>query len=131
MVDLGLKTLIPLNRAIDKPNQTQSVLYRITVKGDDSPAKAFAEDSRQVAHNVRGDTFELHVRAVREPVPTDKPGKVTKEYLKSCFFVDSDNPRIQELTRQAVGAETDAWKKRGSSRAGCIAPCVTAIRFLS
>ena len=55
--DIGLKSLVPLNRTIARPYETRSVVYRVTVKGDDEPATTFARDERQTIENVRGNTF--------------------------------------------------------------------------
>src|SRR5207249_4331295 len=61
ITDIGLATLIPLNKVINQPHQTKSAVFRITVKGDDKPATALAQDGRQEIKNAKGDTFELHV----------------------------------------------------------------------
>jgi transglutaminase-like putative cysteine protease len=109
--DLLLTTLIPVNKAIPRPYETREVVYRITVKGDENPKTAFAQDERQKIIHVNGRTVDLRVRARREPQPLDRPGQVKDEFLKSCYFINSDDPRVQALARQAVQAETDPWKK--------------------
>lgn len=109
--DIVLGTLVPLNRAIARPHETKSAVYRITLKGDDDPATALARDDRQEVKNLKGNSFELHVRALREPPARfdgDGPGD---EFLKSCYYLDSDNAKVKELARQAVGDEVDPWKK--------------------
>src|SRR6185437_8941658 len=64
MADIGLKTLIPLNRAITRPYSTRSAVYRITLRGDREPASALARDDHQEIRHLKGDTFELHVHPV-------------------------------------------------------------------
>src|SRR5437660_1125301 len=64
--DIGLKTLISLNRRISRAYTTAAVVYRVTVD-DDSPETALAKDGRQEIKNVEGKTFELHVTARRTP----------------------------------------------------------------
>jgi len=59
---------------------------------------------------VKGSSFELHVKAVREP-GTDTSAEPKEEFTKSCLYIDSDNTRVQALAKEAVGNETDAWKK--------------------
>src|SRR5205085_2625796 len=93
------------------PYQTKSVLYRITAKGDDDPASMFAQDARQALKNVQGNSFELHVQAIRSPQGAENPGEVKEEFLKSSANLNSDDPRIKDYTRQAVRQETDPWKK--------------------
>jgi transglutaminase-like putative cysteine protease len=111
VTDIGLNSLVRLNRPIPRPADSQSVVYRITIKGDDEVASAFAQDERQSVENVQGSTIDLRVRAVRAPQPADNPGKAKDEFLKSCFYINSDDPRIRDEAREAVGRETDPWKK--------------------
>jgi hypothetical protein len=110
--DLGLSTLIPLTKPLDRPHEARSAVYRITLKGDEDAATAIAHDARQEVKNAKGDTFELHVRSVREPAKApERPGKVKEEFTKSSHFIDSDDEKVQELARKAVGRETDPWRK--------------------
>jgi len=102
---------IPLGRPIARPNETRSAVYRITLKGDTDPGTAFVNCDRQKSTNVKGDTFELRVQAIPEPKLAANPGKVKDEYLKSCFYINSDDSRVRKLARQAVGDETDPWAK--------------------
>jgi hypothetical protein len=111
MADLGLKSLIPLNRAIERPHQAREIVYRITVKDDDDAKTTFARDARQKVENVQGNTFDLHVRPIREPAEVENPGKVKDEFLKSSYFLDSDNEKVREQAAQIAGDETDPWRK--------------------
>ncbi len=112
MADLGLKSLIPLNRAIDRPHQAREIVYRITVKDDDDPTTTFARDGRQTVENVQGNTFDLRVRPIREPAETDNPAKAKEEFLKSSYFLDSGNEKVRELAGRVTGDEMDPWRKR-------------------
>src|SRR5205085_4756698 len=38
---------IPLNRTIPTPHDTRTVVYRVTLKDDDDPKSAFADDAQQ------------------------------------------------------------------------------------
>jgi hypothetical protein len=109
--DLLINNLIALNRPIDHPERAKEVTYRITVKGDDDPAAAFAEDARQRAEKAKGDTFELHVRALRTPRADAKEDEPGGEYLKSSYFLDSGADKIKALAKEAVGDETDPWRQ--------------------
>jgi len=109
--DLGLTALVPLNKAISQPHNTTKVIYRITLKGDDKPTTAFAEDSRQEIKNAKGNSFELHVHAIREPVKVEEEVKAGEEFLESSYFLDSADAKVKELARKAVGDEKDSWKK--------------------
>src|SRR5262249_2297261 len=94
--DLGLTTLIRLNRAVPRPHAARSMVYPITVEGDDAPSTTFTKDARQQVKNVEGSTFELHVRAVRRPRPKEDPPKAKPEFLASSHFLDCKDERIQE-----------------------------------
>ncbi len=112
MTDVGERTLVPLNRAVPQPQSTNTLVYRITVRDDDDPTSAVAQDARQQIKNVKGNTFELHVRAIRSPQKVDDPDKEAKDdYLKSCTYLNSDDARVREAAREAVGEETDPLKK--------------------
>jgi hypothetical protein len=111
--DLGLNTLLTLDRPIERPHDAREIIYRITVAGgDDDPASVFARDGRQRVEHVKGNTFELRVRPVREPDPeVGDTGKVKDEFLRSSYFLDSDNERIQAVARRVAGDEPDPWRK--------------------
>ncbi|HWG43650.1 MAG TPA: transglutaminase family protein [Gemmataceae bacterium] len=111
MADIGLKTLIPLNRAITRPYSTRSAVYRITLRGDREPASALARDDHQEIRHLKGDTFELHVHPVRKPERRAEVEAAPAEFLESCPFINCDDPRIKELARRAAGDEKDPWAK--------------------
>ncbi|MFO0929874.1 MAG: hypothetical protein U0736_23085 [Gemmataceae bacterium] len=64
-VDVGARSLVPLDRAISSPYATRSVLYRFTVRGEDDPARLLVSDEHQEVSNVRGNRFDLLVHPVR------------------------------------------------------------------
>jgi hypothetical protein len=109
--DLGLSQLIPVNKPIPRPLETRAVVYRITVKDDDDPGTVFAQDARQEIKNLKGNTFEMHVQAIRQPQPLENPADAKDEYLKTCTFLNCDDPKVKERAERAVGKETDPWKK--------------------
>jgi hypothetical protein len=110
--DLLENTTIPLDRAITNPHATRSAVYRVTVKDDDDPTTALAQDGRQTIKNAKGKSFELHIKAVRAPGKVEDPDAPAKEeYLKNCYYLNCDNPRVKELARDAVADETDPLKK--------------------
>jgi hypothetical protein len=107
--DIGLKTLIPLNRPILNPHGMRSAVYRITLR-DADPASALARDGHQEVRNLNGNTFELHVHPVR-PAPGPAQGEPPAEFLASCHYINCDDPLVKELARKAGGSETEPWKK--------------------
>lgn len=104
-------SIIRLNQRIDSPYEARSAVYQIRVKGDEHPETAFAQDDRQEAKNIRGDSFELHIHATSVPPRGTPEGKVGKEFLESCYFINSDAPEVRKHARLAVGRETDPWEK--------------------
>jgi hypothetical protein len=110
-VDLGLKSLVLLDRVIPRPYDSRSAVYRITVAGDPEPGKALADDAHQQVRALLGETFELHVHppqfAEVRPDARPAPG----EYLAPCRYIDCNDPRVQAQARRAVGDETDPWAK--------------------
>jgi transglutaminase-like putative cysteine protease len=103
-------SLIRVQRVIERPNQVESAVFRITVKDEDDVAKTFAQDERQQRLAVDGNTFELLVRARRAPQAVTDSTKPGAEFLDSCQFIDSDNPQIKRFAKQATNGEKDAWQ---------------------
>src|SRR2546421_200638 len=64
----GARQLISLNRAV--PADSGEVVYRITLPEDKDPASSFARDDRQQVKNIDDKSFELHVKAIRQPEPS-------------------------------------------------------------
>lgn len=109
--DIGLTQLITLNRPIPKVHDLDSAIYRVSIPGDPEPGTALMQDARQQVKNVKGKTFELHVQARRQPMKMAKVEPVADEFTKSNYFINSDDPRVKDLAKKAVGAETNPWKK--------------------
>jgi hypothetical protein len=109
--DLGLTALVALKKPIDRPHEAKEIVYRVTVKGDDDPTTAFARDARQEVRNVKGNSFELVVRPVREPAAGADTAPAGKEFLESSYFLDSADARVKRLAARIVGAETDPLAK--------------------
>lgn len=111
MADFGLNSRIRLNRAIEHPYEAREILYRIRIKDDDDAATTFARDKRQTVENVHGNTFDLRVRAIREPAEAEKSGKDNEEFLKSSYFLDSANEKVRAQAESVIGGETEPWLK--------------------
>src|SRR5262249_47746162 len=109
-IDLGARSLIPLDRAIPRPYATGSAVYRVTAREEDQPGTLFARDAHQEVRDLNGRSFELVVHPARHGGDrgNEKPGP---EYLSSCHFIDCADERVKELARRAVGQERDPWKK--------------------
>jgi hypothetical protein len=109
--NIGTGNLITIANRIYQPYDTEAAVYRITIKGEEAPATAFAQDDRQQIKYAKGRSFELHVRPRRDPVPGLPERKVGTEFLQSCYYIKSDDVRVREHARQAVAQETDPWRQ--------------------
>ena len=113
--DIGQIQALPLDFRLPFPPHGQStIVFRISLpedKGDDVTTAFSKGDGRQEIKNVEGKKFDLYIHADRKPDPNGKNGKVPDEYIKSNFFLTSDDPKVQELAKQAVGKETDPWRQ--------------------
>jgi transglutaminase-like putative cysteine protease len=111
MADFGLNSRIRLNRGIDNAHEVREILYRITIKDDDDAATTFARDKRQTVENIAGNTFDLRIRAIREPAEVENPAKAKEEFLKSSYFLDSGNEKVRQRAAQITDEETNPWRK--------------------
>ncbi|HYV37677.1 MAG TPA: transglutaminase-like domain-containing protein [Gemmataceae bacterium] len=111
LTDIGFTQLIRLNQAILRPYDSSTVLYRITVKGDEDAAKAFSQDDRQKVLKAKGQTFEMQIQAIKNPVKKAVGVQPGAEFTQSSYFITSDDARVKDHARKAVGKEKDPWKK--------------------
>jgi Transglutaminase-like superfamily len=110
--DLGDQS-IALDRPISDAHRARKIVYRVTFAKDiDDLAKSFAEgDDRQEIKNVDGRSLELHVTAVRSPPRQPSTELISKDFLTSNFFINSDDEVVQKHAQAAVGRENDPWMK--------------------
>jgi hypothetical protein len=108
--DLMKNQSIFLKAAIPDMHERDGIVYRISFQGDVQPKELVATDVRQSIKNINGNTFDLVITPKRKPVGegTEKAGP---EFLQSNYFLNSDDSEVKKLARQAVGTETDPWKK--------------------
>jgi transglutaminase-like putative cysteine protease len=110
--DIGLRTLVPLDRAVPRPYATRVAVYRVTLRGDPEPATAFARDAHQDVRVLDGQTIELHVHPPAGPpagsLPPAAPGP---EYLAPCVWIDCDDSRVAALAARVVGDEKHPWSR--------------------
>jgi predicted transglutaminase-like cysteine proteinase len=111
LIDLGFNQLVRLKNRINFPHETTAATYRITVRDDDNVATTFSRDERQQVKNVKGNTFELHVKTVNGSSPGGEDKEAGSEFTQSSYFINSDDKIVKDRARQAVGNESDPWKK--------------------
>jgi hypothetical protein len=109
LTDIGISQYVKLKQRIARPHDTTSAIYRVTIEGDEDAGSAFARDGRQEVKNLKGNSFELHVRSRPEKNESgEKPGA---EFTQSSYFITSADPKVIEFAKRAVGEETDPRKK--------------------
>src|SRR5437764_1089696 len=113
MLELSPNQRILLNRRLERPHESEAIVYRITRKKHsvEDLAQLFAIDARQTYVRLREDTFEVRVKNVRTPLLRGKANSPGAEYLASCHFIDWKDDKVQECARAAVGEESDPWKR--------------------
>src|SRR3989304_4886340 len=111
-VDIGLSTTVKLDKPLPSPHDTKKVVYRVQLEGSD-PAAVFVTGPTQKVKSVDANTVEITVYAVRP----DQPGNLdasadppTADDSESNNWIQSDNPKIAALAKEAAGDETDPWR---------------------
>lgn len=110
LTDIGLSQSVPLAKRILNPYSTALAVYRITLRNEEDPGSAFSSDDRQTVKNVRGNSFDLVVKAAGEGKANEE-AKAGAEFTESSYFINSADPLVKQLARKAVGEEKDPWKK--------------------
>lgn len=111
LTDIGTSQLVRLKHRVIQPYETTSAIYRVTIRNDEDVASAFSRDERQSVKSVNGDTFELHVKASRRTPEEGTEKEPGAEFVQSSYFINSDDTKVKEHARTAVGPETDPWRK--------------------
>lgn len=110
-VDLGYNQLVRLKNRILRPYETASAVYRVTIRNDDNVATTFSSDDRQQVKNVRGNSFELQVKASKGPTGGEAEREPGLEFTQSSYFINSDDAEVKKHARKAAGDEADPWQK--------------------
>lgn len=111
--DLGMESVVRLDRPLNHPHATRRARYRVRLAGGD-PAGALVATASQQVTSIGPDTAEVTVYALRpgrrddEPVVSDSP---TPDDLAANSIIQSDDPTITAMAREMVGSEEDPWAK--------------------
>lgn len=109
--DLMKRQSIYLAQAIPDMHKREQIVYRITFKGDALPKELIKEDIRQKIIASKGNTFDLEVTAKRTPPKVKSAQLPGAEFLKSNYFINSDDPNVKKLAKRAVGVVADPWQQ--------------------
>ncbi len=113
-LDFNLDTAVTAEGLLGRPHATRRVVYRVRLERGD-PAAAFASGPSQQVESLDGRTARITVHALRpgstagNPDAHDDPP--AEDDRAPNNLVQSDNPRLAALAREAVGNEEDPWKQ--------------------
>ncbi len=104
--DIAIRTLIPVEGHLERPFDTAKVVYRVHLReGVDPKDVAIVDDARQ---NVKIESERTILLTVRAEPPADfKEPEPGERFRKPHSLIQSDNPKIQQYARQAIGDEKD------------------------
>jgi len=103
-------TLITPQKKIPNPYNASEIVYRIEVT-DDDPASVIPQDDRQsLSKGPDGETL-LTIRAIDPTKPAANSKKPAPEYLQSNNYLQTDNAKVIQAAKDAVGDATDPWEK--------------------
>jgi len=109
--DIVQNFIISSRFQIANPYQTRQVQYNVSMK-DAAVASIFAVDNRQsLTPGSDPKTGRLVVRAMGPEDGQPEPGPVAEEYLEPNPIVDSEDSRVVQHMKAAVGNATDPWTK--------------------
>jgi hypothetical protein len=108
-LDLGLSTLVRLDKPLKNAHQTKRVVYKVTSPGLD-PNDLFKAGDPQSMKRLKEDTAEITVRSIREPGTATGTTEVPPEFLASNSYIQCDDAKVVEFANAAAGEETDPWK---------------------
>jgi hypothetical protein len=110
-LDIGLSSIVKLEKPLPGAHDTKRAVYRVHLDGSD-PAATFVTGWTQKVKSLDANSAEVTVYAVRPDrpgnadAPADPPTNADREPNN---WIQSDNPKIIALAKQAVGGVSDPW----------------------
>jgi len=112
-LDLNLASIVKLDRPLERPHDARRIRYLVQLDQGD-PASVFVNDRAQKVKAADEHAADLTVRAVRPETPPDgfsvDTATPAEEFVKANSFIQSDDPRIVAMAREAAGPQIDPWK---------------------
>ncbi|MFN0051614.1 MAG: transglutaminase-like domain-containing protein [Planctomycetales bacterium] len=107
--DLAVATLVK-TQPIERAQQTDRVVYRITTPGDD-PETILSVGSTQRVERIGPDVVDLVVSAILPPAQQpERDAEPGNEFLEPNKYIQSDDARVRQHADQAAGALQDHWE---------------------
>lgn len=102
--DLMRGTIVKLDRPLEHPRQKRVARYRVELAGGD-PAKVFAAGPTQHVKATGPHTAEVTVTSLDPEAPPCEgaSGAATDDDREPSSIIQSDDPKIVEMAREAVG----------------------------
>ncbi len=103
---------IPLGHSV--PNIHRQAQIRLKVEptqADENAVSLFASDARQYVQKQDDGSLMITIKALREPVAQANPEEIGKEFRVSNYFINSDDPQVRALAKQAIGDASTPWDK--------------------
>jgi transglutaminase-like putative cysteine protease len=109
--DQIVNSVIKVRQPIPRPESTRSIKYRVALK-DGDPAQLLPTDRRQTVRP--GADKKSALLEVRTAGPLDgrpEPPPIDDQFLRPNALVTSEDPKVVQLARKAVGNAVDPWEK--------------------
>jgi transglutaminase-like putative cysteine protease len=109
--DFGVTTLIKADKRITNPYETSEIVYRIEIT-DEDPFETIPQDDRQKLSKDENGKVLLTIKSFdpRQSAP-EGAKKPKPEFLESNNWLQSDNAKVIQAAKDAVGDATDPWDK--------------------
>jgi hypothetical protein len=113
-LDLVVDNTVPVARALNEPNQTRQVRYRVQL-ADDDPAKVFCRCPLQAVVSVDAHTAEISVRSFRDYAESNKNTPASSELTHlptpddraANNLVQSDDQEVVRMAKLVLPEEAD------------------------
>lgn len=110
--DLGRGSAVKVARQLNAPHDTKKIVYRVRLEGAD-PMKVFSSGPTQELVSKGDGVAEITVHAVRPGAESRSPdgqtGAPTEADLAPNNLIQSDDPTVVAMARQAAGEVKDPW----------------------
>ena len=111
--DLGKDVMVAVGRSLPNPHGTRRMVYRLHLEGGD-PSKVFPSSDSQSIQPVDENTAQATVWAIRPGTdwgnPNSEADPPTDDDREPNDLIQSDDPLVVKISREAMGDEKDPWK---------------------
>lgn len=111
LFDLGDASTVKLSKPLENAHASKQARYRVELAGGD-PASVFELAPGQRVKSTGPNSAEITVEALRPetPLAEQEVSPPTEADLAPNRFIQSDDPKIVAMAREAAGNEQDPWK---------------------